>query len=121
MTKHRKALTKTQSEPALVRGAVVAVLALLASAGVGWATSVDATLVTGVVVAVIALAQAVWTKFAVTANAKVLTRVTTDGRVVAGDAAVAPTGALVPVQGGGGSTPVTGSVPVRPELVTPDA
>lgn len=114
---NHKKLSKTQSEPALVRGAVVAVLALLGSLGFGWATHVDATLVTGLVVAAIALAQALWTKFAVTANAKVVTRVTTDGQVVAGDAAVAPTGTPVSTQATNRAYPVVAPVAVKPELV----
>lgn len=58
-------------EPAMWRGVVVAVLALLASFGVYVRPELPDALVLAIV-AVSALLQAVWTKPAVTANARVV-------------------------------------------------
>jgi hypothetical protein len=91
----RKKLTKSQAEPALVR-AIAMVLALLASLGLGWAANLDAETVASVVVVVGPLVQWLWTRYAVTPNAKVIARTTTDGQVVAGEAAVATTGSSIP-------------------------
>lgn len=58
-------------EPAMWRGVVMAVVALLTAAGVYVAPGVPDTLVIAIV-AVTALIQAVWTRPAVTANARVV-------------------------------------------------
>lgn len=58
-------------EPAMWRGVVVAVLALLASFGVYVAPGLSDNLVL-LIVAVATIAQAIWTRPAVTANAKVV-------------------------------------------------
>ncbi|WP_228941857.1 hypothetical protein [Nocardioides sp. Leaf374] len=92
----RKKLTKAQAEPALVR-AIAMVLALLASLGLGWAADLDAETVATVVVVVGPVVQWLWTRYAVTPNAKVIARTTTDGQVVAGEAATAPAGTVLPV------------------------
>ena len=64
--KRKKPITKT--EPALIRGAVVGVLSLLAALGVSWAADVDKETI-GAIVAIAAvaipLAQAWWTRRAV--------------------------------------------------------
>ena len=81
--------------PALVRGAVVAVLALLASLGVGWAADVDDVtlgLIVGVVSAVLALVQAWWTRRAVVPLDASLAYVDEHGVPVAGPAADSPLG-----------------------------
>lgn len=92
-----KPFTLPQAEPAMVRAVVVA-LAFLASLGIGWAADVDADTITVwalVLGGALPVLQGLWTRYGVTANAKVLARVTSDRRVVAGDAAVEPTGTEV--------------------------
>lgn len=76
-------------EPALLRGVVMAVVALLAGFGIVVSPDVpDATVL--VLVAVLALVQAVWTRPAVTANARVVVEAPEPVRqpdaVVAGEA-----------------------------------
>jgi hypothetical protein len=93
--RNRRKLPKTATEPALVRGVVVAVLALLSTLGVTWADVDKKTLglIVAVLVAVLHLAQALWTRRAVTPNAKVVARVSPSKEaVVAGEAAAVPTG-----------------------------
>lgn len=135
MSKPSKPIPFLQAEPTLVRAVTVA-LAFLASLGIGWAADVDAdTIATWAIVAGVALPilQGLWTRYVVTPNAKVLARVTTSGRVIAGDAAVEPTGTEVdqpavrkqgtsdsPV-GYSGPAPVIASVAVKPGLVAPPA
>jgi hypothetical protein len=63
----KKNLTKT--EPALIRGAVVGVLSLLAALGFSWAADVDKETIgaiVGVAAVVVPLVQAWWTRRAVT-------------------------------------------------------
>lgn len=130
MDRHRKLSTK-ESEPALVRGVVLAVLGLLATLGVSWGANVDKeTLgaIVGFVVVVMPLVQGLWTRFAVTSNKKVVAQVTSDGAVVAGDASTLPTGLeletpmrdgyveLAPGVAAGGRAPVA-AVPVNPALL----
>lgn len=118
MPKNKK-LPATKTEPTLIRGAVVAVLSLLAALGVGWAADVSKDTIASIVVVasvLIPLVQAVWTRYAVTANAKVLARVSTSsGQVVAGDASTTVTGEALRVHGVGGPPLVT--APVDPELL----
>lgn len=119
MERHRKLSTK-ESEPALVRGVVLAVLGLLATLGVSWAANVDKeTLgaIVGFVVVVMPLVQGLWTRFAVTSNKKVVLQVTGEGAVVAGDAATAPTGAAVPLEHTVAGAELAGPVRVDPTLV----
>ncbi len=97
MAKHKRErerrvnLPKTATEPAMVRGLVVAVLALLGGIGVTWAADVDKKtigLIASVITALIPLAQALWTRYAVTPNAVVALRVSLEtGHVVPGPAA----------------------------------
>ena len=59
----------TKDEPALIRGAVVSVLSLLAALGVSWAADVDKETIgaiVGVAAVVVPLVQAWWTRRAVT-------------------------------------------------------
>lgn len=107
MPRNRKdRLPVRKTEPALVRGAVVAVLALLASLGVTWAANVSKdTLETIVVVAVVVipLAQAAWTRYGVVARGLVLARLSaSQGTVVAGEAATARTDTPLPARLGQG-------------------
>jgi hypothetical protein len=107
----------------------VAILSLLASAGVAWAAEPSketiAALVT-VAAVVIPLIQALWTRFAVTANPKVIARLSTStGNVIAGPAAAAPTGSVVRIESLPTSDPTRGengrveaiAVEVDPDLV----
>lgn len=109
MTKHRaprKHLPHTKTEPAVTRGAVVAALTLLSGLGVTWAGDLDRDQIAALAVVgsiLVPLLQGLWTRFAVTANAKVIARVTTGGGVVAGDAAVSPTGSALPTNRRGAS------------------
>jgi len=110
-------LSLADRNPVVVRGAITAaataivhvlvVLALVpARVEDPISTAVDAI---GLVVLLL------WARAGVTPNAKVITRVTTSGRVVAGDAAVRPAGqpvAVVP-----GVVARTEPVAVKPELV----
>lgn len=125
MSKH-KGLRKTQTEPSMIRAAVVAVLGLLASLGFSWAAHVDKGTLTAIVTVITVLlpiVQGIWTRYAVTANAKVVARVTTDGHVVAGEAALAPTGsripAMYPTTAGAQMVPMlpTVTTQVHPDLV----
>jgi hypothetical protein len=95
-------LSRAQTEPAVVRGLVVAVLTLLSAMGIAAASDPSretiAALVT-VASVVIPLIQALWTRFAVTANDKVIARLSTStGNVIAGPAAAAPTGSVVRIE-----------------------
>lgn len=99
----RVKLPARKAEPALVRGAVVAVLGVLAALGFAWADVDKGTLevIVGVLVVGLPLLQAAWTRYGVTANAKVLARVsTTTGAVVAGEAATVSTGHQLPTAPG---------------------
>lgn len=114
-------LSLPEAEPAVVRGIVVG-LALLASLGIGWAADVDADTITLwalVVGPLVPVLQALWTRYGVTANAKVVARVSTStGTVVAGDAALVPTGRELVLTGEElAGAPVLQDVTVRPDLV----
>lgn len=112
-------LPATKTEPALVRGVVIAVLSLLATLGVGWAADVSKDTIASIVLVasvLIPLIQAAWTRYAVTANAKVLARVaTSSGQVVAGDASTVVTGEVLRVHDEVGASVVT--APVDPGLL----
>lgn len=89
-----------KGNPAMYRGAVVAVLGALASLGVGWAADVDRDTVTGIAVGLsllLPLIQGWWTRRAVVPEAATLAYVDDDGRTVAGEAAAESTGAPLPV------------------------
>lgn len=117
--KRTNGLTLPEAEPAVVRGIVVAV-ALLASMGVGWAADVDADTITVWALAaapLVPILQALWTRYATVPNAKVVARVSkSQGVVVAGDAAVTPTGDELETYAAPGAPAVT-QVRVRPELL----
>lgn len=101
---------RVQPQPALMRGAVVAVLGLLASLGVGWAADVDKETVAAAAVllsTLLPLAQAWWTRRAVTPATEVLAYVAADGAAVAGQAAAELTGEPLPVSYDGGAYVVT--------------
>lgn len=120
MNKH-KGLRKSQTEPSMIRAGVVAVLGLLASLGFSWAAHVDKgtlTAIVAVITVLLPLLQGAWTRFAVTANAKVVSRVTTDGHVVAGEAALAPTGSRLPAMYPTTTTTTYGSavIPMLPTV-----
>jgi hypothetical protein len=76
-------------DPALWRGAVVAVVALLGAIGILVTPALPDALL-GALVAVAAVAQALWTRPAVTANARVVVEapepIRSPGTVVAGEA-----------------------------------
>lgn len=120
----RKRLTRTQTEPALVRAGIVSVLGLLAGLGVGWAADVNDATIGHLALAWIVLAPLVqgwWTRHGVTAARAVLAWVTTRGQVVAGDASERETGTQLmaarhtaPYTGGRTATVY---VPVKRELL----
>lgn len=92
----RRRHSKVKTEPALIRGLVVAFLALLSGVGFTWAANVDDKtlgLIVAVIVALIPVVQAIWTRFAVTANSKVVARYSvSQNAVVAGPASDLPAG-----------------------------
>lgn len=116
----RVQIPKLKGEPARVRGAIVAVLALLASVGVGWAADVKPETIAAIatVVTLIGPVLAEWIRPNVTANARVVAAVSegTDG-VVAGDAALVPTGTPLATQPGGVTT-IVGRVAVDPSVLS---
>lgn len=130
-----KVIPFPKAEPALVRAVTVA-LAFLASLGVSWAADVDKGTVTTIAVVLgvlLPILQGLWTRYVVTPKAQVLAQVTASGRVIAGDAAVEPTGTEVdqpkvrhqgtsehPVRYSG-PAPTIAAVAVKPELVRPAA
>lgn len=116
---HLKKLPKTATEPALIRGFIVAVLSLLTTLGVSWAADVDketiGTLV-AIAVFVIPILQALWTRYAVTANSKVVARVSvSQDAVVAGDAAEVATGQVLEVFDVGDGEKTMQPVPLNQE------
>lgn len=119
----RKKLTRAQTEPALVRAGIVSMLGLLAGLGVGWAADVDDATIGRLALAWIVLAPLVqgwWTRHGVTAARAVLAWVTTRGEVVAGEAALAPTGTEVRVAPANPATErpaVTAQIRIQPGLV----
>lgn len=123
MSTIRKGLTLPQAEPAMVRAIVVALL-LLASLGFSWAADVDPETITAWAVALgflVPILQGLWTRYGSTANAKVVARVTTGGQVVAGDAAVIPTGTELAVRTtrapmSDGTITQVDAVPIKPNL-----
>lgn len=116
--KARRTIDVVKGNPTVVRGAVVAVLSLLTGLGFTWATDVDPDVVVGILAVLGPIAATLWSRFAVTPNAKVITRVTTTGEVVAGDAAVAPTGTPLTVSTNG-LLPEVQSVRINSNLVAP--
>jgi hypothetical protein len=134
-----KVIPLFKAEPAMVR-AVVMVLGLLAWLGFGWAADVDQETITSVAIVaglLVPIVQGLWTRFVVTPSAQVAVKVTPSGRVIAGDAAVEPTGtevdqpqaALGHSRPGGGpeyehvsrSARTVAAVVVKPQLVRPPA
>lgn len=112
----------TEREPLALRAAITAaVTALVHIAAVYGLVGADAEVAIGTAIdAVGLLVLIVWARAGVTANAKVVARVTTDGDVVAGDAALADTGTALGVDDGRHTVdglPVVLPVPVHPRLV----
>lgn len=108
-------LSTAEREPLAVRaGVTAAVTAVVHTAVVLGVLHLDAIQETAIGAAVDAVGLVVilvWVRSGVTANAKVIARVTTAGGVVAGDAAVTPTG--TPLETGG----TTGSRIIEPVVV----
>lgn len=120
MTRNRTpARRPTRTEPAMIRGVIVAVLGLLTTLGASWAADVDkgtiATFAVGISV-FLPLLQALWTRYAVTPNANVVAQVTPAGNVVTGEAARMTTGTPVPSPLGPLGRPVV-QVEVDPRAV----
>lgn len=115
----RNALSLSERQPVAVYAAIVGVLtAVVHVLVVTGVIPVDAEeAIAGTVDAVGALVLVVLAARAVTPNAKVAARVTTEGQVVAGDAAVPPTGNVLTPARGGDQLPVV-QVPVNPALLT---
>lgn len=135
MSRRAKVIPFPKAEPALVRGVVMA-LAFLASLGASWAADVDGQTITMLALGLgllLPILQGLWTRYVVTPKAQVLAQVTATGRVVAGDAAVEPTGTevdqpMVRHQGTSehptsysGPTPTIAAVAVKPRLLPPAA
>lgn len=114
LTRQRRAVPVTTSEPAMIRAAVVAVLGLLSALGVSWATDVSKDtlgVIVGVLVVAVPLLQGLWTRYGVVARGLVLARFSArTGAVVAGEASTAPTGAPLDTAG----TDVIVPAPRRP-------
>lgn len=116
--RHRK-VGKVEGNPAMIRAGVVSALTLLAALGFRWAADVDRETVAAIVTLLAVggpLVAGLWTRFAVTPNVKVVSRVTTEGDVVAGDAALAPTGDVLVVHESMGG-PVVEPVKIRSDRV----
>lgn len=126
-TKPDAPLSIVERQPLAVRAAAVAAVTALVHVlvVVGVVDADTETAIVGAVDALGALVAVLWAIRAVTPNAKVIARVTTDGEVVAGDAAAAPTDTPLHVTrprperrvGADLPTPVVPQVAVRPELV----
>lgn len=117
--KRARVVGKLEGNPAIVRAAVVAILGVLASLGVGWAADVDEETITSLSVAipVVALLVGWLIRQVVTPVVKVVSRVTTDGLVVAGGAAEIPEGEVLATMRDGDRW-VTLPVPVDPKRST---
>lgn len=115
------ALSLTDREPVAVRAALVAlataaghVLVVVGLLDTDTENAIGALIDAAGLVLLVLLVRPT-----VVPAAKVITRVTTAGQVVAGEAAVAPTGELLPVGTHDGPPAVVGSVAVNPELIAP--
>lgn len=115
-------LPKAKTEPAIIRGVVVAALSVLAALGFDWADDVPKQTVTSVAIVLAFLAPivtAVWTRFAVTPNAKVIARLSVSkGTAVAGDAATDPAGWELETERRAGATMVQ-PVTLRSDVFKP--
>lgn len=117
-------LTTTEREPLAIRAAVTAAVTAVVHVAVvlGLGLSQEAELAIGGAVDAVGLVVVlVWARPSVTANAKVIARVTNDGKVVAGDAAVTPTGTELgvdPGQGTPGDPPALLPVGIKPGRAT---
>lgn len=120
MSQH-KALTLTEREPIVVRGGAVGVItAALHVAVVAGVIDVDEEAsIAAAIDAIGVVVLLVLARMSATPNAKVISRVTTEGGVVAGDAAVVATGTPLEVDTAPGLAGVE-SVPVKPDLVKPN-
>lgn len=123
--RRRVKLDKAKTEPAVLRGVVVAVLTLLASLGVSWAADVDKETIAAIVtiLGVLApIAATLWTRFAVTPNSKVIARVSqSKDAIVTGDAAALRTGTVLATTGnlGGDAVQLNEPVVVSPRVLAP--
>lgn len=108
-----------EKNPLAVRAAVTAAVTGLVHVAVvfGLVDVEQATAIGGAVDAAGLLVFVLWARAGVTPNAKVITQVTTKGVVVAGDAAVMPTGDELDVSRAG-DLALVDSVLVKPELVS---
>lgn len=114
-------LTVAEREPLAIRAAVTAAVTAVVHVAVvlGLGLSQEAELAIGGAVDAVGLVVVlVLARPAVTANAKVIARVTNDGKVVAGDAAVTPTGTELAAQRHADAPTVVGPVEVKPSLAT---
>lgn len=119
-----KKMSLIEREPLAVLGAVGVVVTALIHLLVVFGFDVNPErekAITGLVDAVGLLVILFIGRRSVTANRKVVSRTTTTGEVVAGDAAAAPTGSLVPIV----ADPLTGEpvpvVAVRPALLADES
>lgn len=109
-----------EREPLAIRAAITAaVTALVHVAAVYGLVAKDQEVAIGTAIDVVgALVLVIWARAGVTGNAKVITQVTNEGTVVAGDAAVTPTGTELDVATPAGSMfPKVQPVPVKPALI----
>lgn len=84
-------------EPAVLRGALVSLFAVLALLGAEWATEANAITVVTAVTAVLPLLAGIFIRPAVTPNAKTAAKEATEGGYEAGEAAPYPEGTPVEV------------------------
>lgn len=114
-------LTPIDREPLAIRAAVTAAVTAVVHVAVvlGAPLSTEAELAIGGAIDTIGLVVLLlWTRPNVTANAKVIARVTNAGAVVAGDAAVTPTGTELAATRHADRATVLGEVEVKPGLAT---
>lgn len=117
-------LSTTEREPLGVRAAVTFFVTAALHLAIALGAPISDEVETGVLAFVDAagvLALVLWARRAVVPAAKVVTRVTTDGEVVAGDAATAPTGTALPVTRVSSGVVAVTETGVRAELVDPVA
>lgn len=114
-------LTTTEREPLVIRAAVTTAVTAVVHVAVvlGLGLSQEAELAIGGAVDALGLVVVLlWSRPSVTANAKVIARVNNDGQVVAGDAAVTPTGTELPAQRTAAGATIVGRVAVKAGLAT---
>lgn len=112
-------LSVSKTEPAVIRGAIVAIIGLAASFGLVQVDVLSKTQIgylASLIAVLLPIAQGLWTRYGVTPKALVVAQVTTDGaHVVTGAAAARSTGEVVAdVADDGGSTSVVPALAVTP-------